>query len=191
MIMILPLSLFCHDQWYHHHHQSSWSCAVANIAIIAIVMIMMLPLSLLWSIYHHCYSSWSCTVANIAIIAIVMIMILPLSLLWSIYHHCYCHDHDIAIVIVPSSCQNCGQCDDREEQACEKMASHTYNYDTVHGHLHDDVQDAHGDDDDDGHSQCKTVTMWIIILGPRCFMNNILTHIFRHASVSSTYPCQM
>ena len=35
-----------------------------------------------------------------------------------------------------SSCQNCGQCDDREEQACEKMASHTYNYDTVHGDLY-------------------------------------------------------
>ena len=35
-----------------------------------------------------------------------------------------------------SSCQNCGQCDDREEQACEKMASHTYNYDTIHGDLY-------------------------------------------------------
>ena len=55
------------------------------------------------------------------------------------------------------SCQNCGQCDDREEQACEKMASHTYNYDTVHGDLdkdHDDEDDVNDGDDDvqDGHN---------------------------------------
>lgn len=37
-----------------------------------------------------------------------------------------------------------------EEQACEKIASHTYNYDTVHGDLHHDDVQYDQDDDDDG-----------------------------------------
>ena len=58
------------------------------------------------------------------------------------------------------SCQNCGQCDDREEQACEKIASHTYNYDTVHGDLdedHDGADDDENDvvqDDHNVHADC-------------------------------------
>jgi len=42
---------------------------------------------------------------------------------------------NVGVGVLSDSCQNCGQCDDREEQACEKIASHTYNYDTVHGHI--------------------------------------------------------
>merc|ERR1711990_1141951 len=42
---------------------------------------------------------------------------------------------NVGVGVLSDSCQKCGQCDDGEEQACEKIASHTYNYDTVHGHI--------------------------------------------------------
>merc|ERR1712130_1032855 len=42
---------------------------------------------------------------------------------------------NVGVGVLSDSCQNCGQCEMGEEQACEKIASHTYNYDTVHGHI--------------------------------------------------------
>merc|ERR1719481_2177926 len=42
---------------------------------------------------------------------------------------------EVGVGVISDSCMGCQQCDEGEEQACEKGVTMTYNNDTVHGHI--------------------------------------------------------
>ena len=42
---------------------------------------------------------------------------------------------EVGVGVLSDSCMECGNCDEGEEQACEKGVSQTYNSDIVHGHI--------------------------------------------------------